>query len=147
MLTPYRHLKYAYPHSASTWLPLNRTQCPGSLNRTRASTWLPGLLLNAQYAAYMCSLNRTRAYRDYYSMLSMQPTCVPLTGLAPRQDYYSMLSMQPTCVPLTGPAPRHGYPSTGIITQCSVCSLHIHVFPNRTRHCNPPFRCRTQVFS
>ena len=63
-----------------------------------------GLLLNAQYAAYMCSLNRTRA-----------STWLPLN-----RDYYSMLSMQPTCVPLTGPAPRHGYPSTGIITQYAV---------------------------
>ncbi len=94
MLSHIGNLKYAYPHSASTWLPLNR---------------------------------------DYYSMLSMQPTCVPLTGPAPRHgiplngDYYSMLSMQPTCVPLTGPAPRHGYPSTGIITQCSVCSLYIYM--------------------
>ncbi len=69
-----------------------------SLNRTRASTWHTsqwGLLLNAQYAAYMCSLNRTRA-----------STWLPLN-----RDYYSMLSMQ---------------------------SIYIHVFPNRTRHCNPP---------
>ncbi len=62
-----------------------------SLNRTRASTWHTpqwGLLLNAQYAAYMCSLNRTRA-----------STWLPLN-----RDYYSVCSLYIYMCSLTGPA-------------------------------------------
>ncbi len=73
---------------------------------------------------------RTRAATGIItqSMLSMQPTCVPLTGPAPRHGYRDMLSMQPTCVP------RHGYPSTDY----SMLSMQ-PTYTNRSRHCNPPF--------